>query len=226
MDNMIFRSSGVRRSGLHGDNIRLEKSGFAIDDECLRMLRREAEVMLTENTVNKLYEMRLTAMAKAFKDQITDTNIPKVSFEDRFGLLVEQEWTSRKDNHLKRLIKQAKFAEPDACVEDIEYHTDRNLDQTQIARLSTCNFITERHNVLLLGATGSGKTYIACVLGMAAARSFLQVSGEICQTSGTAHRACNRPRERNISQDHTAVQKTGAAHSRRMAAVSAQGNRR
>ena len=67
--------------------------------------------MLTENTVNKLYEMRLTAMAKAFKDQMTDPNISKMSFEDRFGLLVDQEWSSRKNNHLKRLIKQAKFAE-------------------------------------------------------------------------------------------------------------------
>lgn len=131
--------------------------------------------MLTENTVNKLYEMRLTAMAKTFKDQLTDPNISKMSFEDRFGLLVDQEWSSRKNNHLKRLIKQASFAESGACVEDIEYHADRNLDQAQIARLSTCNFITERHNVLLLGATGSGKTYIACALGMAAARSFLQV---------------------------------------------------
>ena len=56
--------------------------------------------MLTENTVNKLYEMRLTAMAKAFKDQMTDPNISKISFEDRFGLLVDQEWTSRKNNHL------------------------------------------------------------------------------------------------------------------------------
>ena len=116
--------------------------------------------MLTENTVNKLYEMRLTAMAKAFKDQLSDSNIFKMPFEDRFGLLVDQEWTSRKNNHLKRLIKQAKFAEPGACVEDIEYHADRNLDQTQIARLSTCNFITERHNILLLGATGSGKTVL------------------------------------------------------------------
>ena len=161
--------------------------------------------MLTENTVNKLYEMRLTAMAKAFKDQMTDPNISKMSFEDRFGLLVDQEWSSRKNNHLKRLIKQAKFAESGACVEDIEYHADRNLDQTQIARLSTCNFITERHNVLLLGATGSGKTYIACALGMAAARSF--------QASGAAHRACHSPWERHVSQSHTAVQEAGAAHS-------------
>ena len=61
--------------------------------------------MLTETTVNKLYEMRLTAMAKAFREQLTDQNSSKMSFEDRFGILVDQEWTSRKNNHLKRLIK-------------------------------------------------------------------------------------------------------------------------
>lgn len=66
--------------------------------------------MLTENTVNKLNEMCLTAMAKAFKDQMTDSNISKLSFEESFGLLVDKECTSRKNNHLKRLIKQAKFA--------------------------------------------------------------------------------------------------------------------
>lgn len=131
--------------------------------------------MLIENTASKLQEMKLTAMAKAFKSQLTDTNINSLSFEDRFGLLVDQEWTSRKNNHLKRLIKQAKFSDPQACVEDIEYHTDRNLDRAQIARLSTCDFITEHHNLLLLGATGSGKTYIACALGMSAIRNFLPV---------------------------------------------------
>jgi len=131
--------------------------------------------MLIENTVNKLNEMRLTTMAKAFKDQLTDTNIANMSFEDRFGLLVDQEWTARKNNHLKRLIKNARFSESGACIEDIEYHADRNLDKAQIARLATCNYITERHNILLLGATGSGKTYIACALGMAATRNFLQV---------------------------------------------------
>lgn len=124
--------------------------------------------MLIENTLSKLQEMKLTTMAKAFREQLTDTNIISLPFEDRFGLLVDQEWTSRKNNHLKRLIKQAKFS-------DIEYHADRNLDKTQIARLSTCDFITEHHNLLLLGATGSGKTYIACALGMSAIRNFLSV---------------------------------------------------
>ena len=63
--------------------------------------------MLTENTVTKLQEMHLSAMAKAFKDQMTDPNMADMSFEDRFGLLVDHEWTTRKNNHLKRLIKNA-----------------------------------------------------------------------------------------------------------------------
>lgn len=131
--------------------------------------------MLTENTANKLQEMKLSAMARAFKEQLSDPNIANLSFEDRFGLLVDHEWTTRKNNHLKKLIKNAKFAESGACVEDIEYHTERNLDATQIARLATCDYITEHHNVMLLGATGSGKTYIACALGMSAIRNFLTV---------------------------------------------------
>lgn len=131
--------------------------------------------MLTETTVNKLQEMKLSVMAKAFRAQLTDPNLQGMSFEDRFGLIVDQEWTSRKNNHLKRLIKQARFSDPGACVEDIEYHADRNLDQTQIARLSGCDYIAERHNVILLGATGSGKTYLACALGISAIRNFLTV---------------------------------------------------
>ena len=78
--------------------------------------------MLTETTVTKLQEMRLSAMASAFKEQMTDPNMAGMSFEDRFGLLVDHEWTTRKNNHLNRLIKTANFAEPNACTEDIEYH--------------------------------------------------------------------------------------------------------
>lgn len=131
--------------------------------------------MLNENTVTKLQEMRLGAMAQAFKAQMSDPNMADLSFEDRFGLLVDHEWTTRKNNHLNRLIKTATFAEPNACVEDIEYHADRNLDKAQIARLASCDYITERRNVMLLGATGSGKTYLACALGMSAVRKFLSV---------------------------------------------------
>lgn len=128
-----------------------------------------------QNTITKLQEMHLTVMAKALKDQLTDPSMNSLSFEDRVGLIVDSEWSSRKSNHLKRLIKSASFADANASIEDIEYHSDRNLDKAQIARLATCNYIAEHHNVLLLGATGSGKTYLACALGVAAARNFLSV---------------------------------------------------
>ncbi len=114
-------------------------------------------------------------MAAAFKEQLTDPKIAELSFEDRFGLLVDKEWLTRKNNHLTRLIKNASFSQPNACVEDISYSSGRKLDKAQITRLASCNFIYEHHNLMLLGATGCGKTYIACALGMAAARQFLTV---------------------------------------------------
>jgi DNA replication protein DnaC len=131
--------------------------------------------MLTENTANKLREMHLSVMAAAMKEQMTDPRFQSMSFEDRFGLIVDKEWCARKSNHLRRLVKQAGFSEQGACVEDIEYHPDRNLDRNLITKLSTCNYIAEHHNVMLLGATGSGKTYLACALGMAAIRNYLTV---------------------------------------------------
>ena len=73
------------------------------------------------------------------------------------------------------MIQKAGFAEAGAWVEDIDYSGDRNLDKAQITRLSTCNYLIEHNNILLLGATGSGKTYLACALGMAAVRNFFSV---------------------------------------------------
>ena len=131
--------------------------------------------MLTENTVTKLREMHLSVMAAAYKEQLADSSFQSMSFEDRVSLIVDKEWNSRKNNYLKRLIKQANLSEPNACIEDIEYHSDRNLNKNVITKLSTCNYIQEHHNVILLGATGSGKTYLACAFGMNAVRNFLSV---------------------------------------------------
>ena len=131
--------------------------------------------MLTENTVTKLREMHLSVMAAAYKEQLSDSSFQSMSFEDRVSLIVVKEWNSRKNNYLKRLIKQANLSEPNACIEDIEYHSDRNLNKNMITKLSTCNYIQEHHNVILLGATGSGKTYLACAFGMNAVRNFLSV---------------------------------------------------
>ena len=131
--------------------------------------------MLNTTTVTKLREMKLSMMAEAFQSQLADSAFQNLSFEERFGLIVDQEWTVRKSNHLKDLIKKAGFDQPSACVEDIDYFPDRKLNREHITALSTCNYIREHHNILLLGATGCGKTYIACALGVSAARGFFRV---------------------------------------------------
>lgn len=132
-------------------------------------------MMLDNNTVCKLHEMKLSVMATAFQNQLGENNFRDMSFEERFGLLVDSEWTARKNNRLRRLIKNADYALPGACLEDIEYHADRHLDKALITRLSTCNYVQECHNIIILGATGSGKTYLANAFGMTASRNFYTV---------------------------------------------------
>lgn len=131
--------------------------------------------MLNENTANKLHDMRLSIMASTFREQAMDNNFASMSFEERFGLLVDSEWTARKNNRLAKLIRSADYALPDACIENIEYHADRNLDKALITRLSSCNYIGECHNIIILGATGSGKTYLSNAFGMTASRNFYTV---------------------------------------------------
>ena len=131
--------------------------------------------MVTNETISKLQDMRLGTMARRFREQLDDPSVKDLSFEDRFGILVDTEWTTRKNNHLSRLIKKAGYAIPGACIEDIEYLPERKLDKAQILRLASCAYIQEMHNVILLGATGAGKTYLACALGMAASRNFFTV---------------------------------------------------
>jgi DNA replication protein DnaC len=131
--------------------------------------------MLTENTVTKLHEIRLGVMAHHFNQQTLDPAMNEMAFEERFGLLVDAEWAARKSSRLKRLIKNSHYAASSACVEDIAYHADRKLDKAMIARLAGCSYIHDSHNVIIMGATGVGKTYLACALGIAANRNFFTV---------------------------------------------------
>lgn len=129
--------------------------------------------MLNENTVMKLREMRLRGMADAIDAQMKEKVFEQMSFEERFGLIIDTEYNRRQNNKMARLIKEACYAENDASVEDIEYHEDRKLNSNLIKRLSTCNYIHERQNIIILGPAGSGKTYIASALGMSASRNRL-----------------------------------------------------
>lgn len=131
--------------------------------------------MLKNVTISKLNEMHLGTMAASFEMQQNDPQYRDLSFEDRFSMLVDAEWAARKSNRLIRLMKNAGYSLPCACVEDISFHPERKLDKGQILSLATCTYIEEAHNVLILGATGVGKTYLACALGVAANRNYYSV---------------------------------------------------
>ncbi|MBC8273980.1 MAG: ATP-binding protein [Chloroflexi bacterium] len=131
--------------------------------------------MTNEETIGKLTEMRLTAMAAAFREQLNMPKMASLSFEERLGLLTDIEWTNRKNNRLKKLIQTAKFDQTQAHIADINYTAQRKLDQAMIARLATGTYIAEKHNVIIMGATGSGKSYIGCALGMEACKRFYSV---------------------------------------------------
>ncbi len=96
----------------------------------------------------------------------------EVSFEDRFGLLVDTEYTNRKNNRLKRLIKNAGFDQPSASIMDIDYVSGRKLNKDLINRLASCEYITDFRNIFITGATGSGKSYMACAFGMEACKHY------------------------------------------------------
>lgn len=131
--------------------------------------------MLNNSTTSKLREMKMSAMARSFEEQLGSISYTELSFEERFGLIVDAEFATRKNNKMKRLIRSANYSSPGAALEDIEYHSDRKLDKTLITRLGSCDYIRQKHNVILLGATGSGKTYIASAFGMTANRNFMTV---------------------------------------------------
>ncbi|WNR45237.1 IS21-like element helper ATPase IstB [Paenibacillus roseipurpureus] len=131
--------------------------------------------MAHEPTLRKLHEMRLATMADSYQNQLLDSNFQALSFEERFGLLVDLEWSRRKNNRLSSLIRKADFQQNNACIEDVEYHADRKLDRTQILRLATGAYIQDKLIIIIMGASGAGKTYLACAFGIAACRNFYPV---------------------------------------------------
>ncbi len=128
--------------------------------------------MTNQSTMDKLIEMRLTTMADAFRNQLNDPKFKEVPFEDQFGMLVDIEYSSRKNNRLKRLIKNAGFDQPEANIMDINYTSGRKLNKELIRRLATCEYISEHRNLFITGATGCGKTYMACAFGMEACKQY------------------------------------------------------
>ena len=128
--------------------------------------------MLIQQTLATLKNLRLSGMAEVYQNPASDSL--SLSFDERFGLIVDYEWTARHDRKLARLLKEAKLRLP-ACLEDIDYQYPRGLDRDLIINLKSLGWLDPHQNILISGPTGVGKTYIACALGNAVCRNDFKV---------------------------------------------------
>ena len=132
--------------------------------------------MLIEQTVQTLNALRLPGMATAFAEQQTNAASMSLSFDERFAMLVDREYAWRENRRVSRLLREAKLKSSQACMEDVRYGDGRKLDRALIAQLGSCQWIHAHQNLILTGATGCGKTWLACALGHAACRQGLSVA--------------------------------------------------
>jgi len=126
--------------------------------------------MLREPTNEKLKAMRLDAMAAAWDEHNGRPEITSLSFDERFGMLVDAEWTHRENKRLTTALREAKLKLSSACIEDIDHSPKREIDRAQLRQLATCRWVAEHQNVIVTGMTGTGKTYFACALAQLACR--------------------------------------------------------
>ena len=126
--------------------------------------------MLRNETIEKLKTLRLPGFVEALEEQYTSSTFKEMSFEERLGLLVDREQSKRKSNRIKRLLRQAKFQNSEACVENINYSIERKLDRQVILELASCQYLRHARNINIFGATGAGKSYLGQALGQAACR--------------------------------------------------------
>jgi DNA replication protein DnaC len=133
--------------------------------------------MLTQPLLDQLTKLGLSGFRNALEEQIHNPQYAELSFEERLGLLVDIETTRRANNSLRRRIQAARFPIT-ATIEDLDLSAKRGLNRGQVLQLAQSEWVSHHLNLLILGATGVGKTYLACALGRAACQAGCQVRYE------------------------------------------------
>jgi DNA replication protein DnaC len=131
--------------------------------------------MLNEHTINQLRSLRLDGMVRAIEDQARSAAAASLGFEERLTLLVQREVAWRDDRRVARLLKAARLKVSTACVEDINWRASRALDKSLVTALAGGDWLRHGQSLLITGATGCGKTWLACALAHQAARAGFSV---------------------------------------------------
>jgi len=126
--------------------------------------------MLNQQTIEKLAGLKLNGMADNFTLQLQQPKMNDLSFEDRFAMIVDAQWNWKENSRMKRYLRDAKL-KLQACVEDIDYKTQRGIDQSVMMRLIAGDWIKSFQNIIITGPTGVGKTFLACALANRACRN-------------------------------------------------------
>jgi len=129
--------------------------------------------MLIQPTLEALNRLKLNGMALALSEQMTNPAAQQLAFEERIALLLEREVIHRENSRMGRLWKACQPKERGAVIEDLDYRGRGGLDRAQLASLASCEWIRQSQNLLIHGACGSGKTYLACALAHQACRAGL-----------------------------------------------------
>ena len=130
--------------------------------------------MLNQPTIEKLHTMKLHGMADAFRAQLETADASQLSFEERFALLVEQQWLWKENRALARRLQSARLKER-GVIEDIDYQHPRGLDRKLLRTLAASEWVRQNQNVLFIGPTGIGKSWLACALAHKACRDGFSV---------------------------------------------------
>ena len=123
---------------------------------------QEEPPMLIEQTLEKINAMKLYGLAEAFSQQLRGDEYAPLSFEERTGLMIDAEYSAREQRKLTRRLRAAKLRYPSASIENIDFATPRKLNRQQVLSLASSAWIGERHNLLILGPTGIGKSFLTC----------------------------------------------------------------
>lgn len=117
--------------------------------------------MLRHETMEKMNAMKLFGMVSSFEAQLSSSDYQQLNFDERVGLMVDAEWTDREQRKLSRRLRTARLRYP-ACLENVDFQASRGLNRQQVLSLGNCRWVGERHNLLLTGPTGIGKSFLAC----------------------------------------------------------------